>query len=252
MTRLFQLCVLLPLMTINLYAATRGDVKIIEASENIRYLSQTIVKDYFLHYNYPQRVEVKKKLSSALDALSENFRTIALTSKETDTKDILEFLSYNKNEMADIFSKKYSLENASLLIDYSETLLEGIGSIAQDAKYDFSNEEQMIMVTKQVEYLLQRTLKYYIILCSGFDNKINNEMLIESISKLEKNLSILTSYNYPHQLIGKRKELSNLWKKDKIFIKKYKKLFIPILLFSSVKNIEVLVNKLALYHSKHQ
>jgi ribosomal protein S24E len=252
MNRLFQLYVLLPLITLHLYAATRGDVKIIEASENIRYLSQTIVKDYFLHYNYPQRVEVKKKLSQALDTLSENFRIIALTSKETDTKDILEFLSYNKNEMADIFNKKYTLENASLLIDYSETLLEGIDSIAQDAKYAFSKEEQMIMVTKQVAYLLQRTLKYYIILRSGFDTKINYEMLMSSITKLEKNLSILTSYNYPYQLIGDRKELTNLWGKDRIFIEKYKKLFIPILLFSSVKNIELLVNKLALYHSKNQ
>lgn len=252
MNRLYQLCVFLSLMTVHLYSATRGDVQIIEASENIRYLSQTIVKDYFLHYNYPQRIEIKKKLSDALDRLSNNFRIISRTSKETDTKDILEFLSYNKNEMADIFNENYTLENASLLIDYSETLLEGIDSIAHDAKYDFSKEEQMIMVTKQIEYLLQRTLKYYIILHSGFDTKTNYEMLMNSIGKLEKNLSILGKYNYPSQLIVVQKELTNHWGKDKIFIEKYKKLFIPILLFSSVKNIEVLVKQLALYHSKHQ
>ena len=43
-------------------AATRGDVKVIEASENIRYLSQKIVKDYLFYYKHPDQTETQKKL----------------------------------------------------------------------------------------------------------------------------------------------------------------------------------------------
>ena len=41
-------------MTLTSHAATRGDVKVIEASENIRYLSQKLVKEYLFFYKNPK------------------------------------------------------------------------------------------------------------------------------------------------------------------------------------------------------
>ena len=53
--------------TKTLTSATRGDIKVIEASENIRYLSQKIIKDYLLFYKNPEKTELKNNLNKTLD-----------------------------------------------------------------------------------------------------------------------------------------------------------------------------------------
>lgn len=57
---IFYTFFLLFLMTFMSHAATRGDVKVIEASENIRYLSQKLVKEYLFFYKNPKKNRSKK------------------------------------------------------------------------------------------------------------------------------------------------------------------------------------------------
>lgn len=252
MNRLFRILFLFLSLGFFALGATRGNVKIIEASENIRYLSQKIVKDYLVYYKYPQRVEIKAKLAQELEELGENFRVIAVTSKDTDTKDVLEFLAYNKEQMEEIFIQESDFETASLIIDYSETLLEGVDSIAEGYKYSFSEEEKMLMATKQIGYLLERISKYYMVLHTGFNNSVNTELIAEAMIELEKNLELLKNYPYPYALGLERIKINNYWQESKKIIDKSETLFIPILLFSSIEYLETLVEKIALYHSKNQ
>jgi hypothetical protein len=252
MHRNFRLLCILLLVNTSLFGATRGDVKILEATENIRYASQKIVKNYFFSYVYPKRIEMKAILYDELEFLSKNFRTIAVTSKDCDTKDILEFLSYNREQMFELFSEARNFENASLMIDYGETLLEGINSIAKGYQYEFSNEENMLIATKNIEYLLERTLKYYMVIHSGFDNVTMKEMMDKGIVEIEKNLISIKNYAYSPELNVERTKLIVAWEKSKILLEKPKELFIPILLFSSIKYIEARIDTLALHHSKNQ
>ncbi len=232
--------------------ATRGDVRIIEASENIRFLSQKIVKDYLFLYKNPQKAEVKKELHDALDALSDDLRIIATTTKDTDTKDILEFLAYSKDQIEEIFNEKLDQEKAALMLDYSETLLEGADSIANTHKYDFSEEEKMLMVTKEMEYLLERITKYYMALHVGFDNDVNKEQMQEAISKFEENIQKINLYQYPVGTQNIQVKMDESWKSNKIFFDKAETLFIPKLMFISVEYLENIVTQLALYHNKNQ
>ena len=233
-------------------SATRGDIKIIEASENIRYLSQKIVKDYLLFYKNPQKTEVKNGLNKTLDRLSDNFRIIATTTKDTDTKDILEFLAYSKDQIEEIFNEKVDDEKAALMLDYSETLLEGADSIANAHKYDFSKEEKMLMVTKEMEYLLERITKYYMALHVGFDNDVNKEQMHESITKLEGNIEKINLYQYPEETQKMQVKMDESWKSNKIFFDKSETLFIPKLMFTSIEYLENIVAQIALYHNKNQ
>ncbi|MDQ7084152.1 MAG: hypothetical protein Q9M36_04120 [Sulfurovum sp.] len=144
----FRPIVLLLALNMTLFATTRSDVKILEATENIRYLSQKIVKNYFFSTSYPQQLMMQNTLDTEIEALGENFRIIAITSKDGDTKDILEFLSYNREQMLELFGQEHNFENASLMIDYGETLLEGVNSIAQAYEYPFSDEEALLIANK--------------------------------------------------------------------------------------------------------
>lgn len=232
--------------------ATRGDIKVIEASENIRYLSQKMVKDYLFFYKNQNKVEVKRGLDRALDKLNDNFRIIATTTKDTDTKDILEFLAYSKDQIEQIFNEKADKERAALMLDYSETLLEGADSIANAHKYDFSDEEKMLMVTKEIEYLLERVTKYYMALHVGFSNPTNKEQMQESITNIEENIAQINNYTYPAEFQKAQVKMNESWKANKSFFDQSETLFIPKLMFTSVDYMEDVVVQIALHHSKNQ
>jgi len=233
-------------------SATRGDIKVIEASENIRYLSQKMVKDYLFFYKNQDKPEVKRGLDRALAKLTDDFRIIATTTKDADTKDILEFLAYSKDQIEQIFNEKADQERAALMLDYSETLLEGADSIASAHKYDFSEEEKMLMVTKEMEYLLERITKYYMALHVGFNTATNKEQMQESMRKLEENIEKINLYTYTEETHKIQVKMNESWKANKIFFDKSESLFIPKLMFTSIDYLENVVGQIALYHSKNQ
>ena len=233
-------------------SATRGDVKVLEASENIRYLSQKIVKDYLFYYKHSNQEEIKKTLHRELRELSRDLRIIATTTKDSDTKDILEFLAYSKDQIEEIFNNEATEESAALMLDYSETLLEGADSIARAHTYDFSAEEKMFMTTKKVEYLLERISKYYMAVHVGFDSTVNKEQMQSSMYHLEENLVLLNQYKYPKEMQKIQTVLNESWDANKNYLLKSKGLFIPKLLSFSVLHMEKIISKLALYHSKNQ
>ena len=233
-------------------AATRGDIKVLEASENIRYLSQKMVKDYLFFYKNQNKMEVKRGLDRTLDRLTDDFRIIATTTKDADTKDILEFLAYSKDQIEEIFNEKADKEKAALMLDYSETLLEGADSIANAHKYDFSDEEKMLMVTKEMEYLLERVTKYYMAVHVGFDSTTNKEQMQESISMMEENIVEINSYTYPVEFEKIQTKINESWKVNKSFFDQSETLFIPKLMFTSVDYMEDVIVQIALHHSKNQ
>ena len=252
MKKIVHISLLLLSLSVFTNAATRGDVKVIEASENIRYLSQKIVKDYLLLYKNEEQLEVKSRLSKELQLLSSDLRIIATTTKDADTKDILEFLAYSKDQILQIFEQKADKEKAALMLDYSETLLEGADSIALAHKYDFSKEEKMLMLTKKIEYLLERITKYYMALNVGFKNATNKEQLTTAMHEVEESLHEMSLYDYPQELKSTQQELDKSWRANQVFFNKSESLFIPKLMFISIAHLESIVLQLALYHSKNQ
>jgi len=231
---------------------TRGDVQIIEATENIRYLSQQMAKEYLFMFKAPQDEEIKVRLKKSLIELSNNLRSIATTTKDEDTKDILEFLAYSKDQIAQIFSEKADAERAALMLDYSETLLEGADSIADAHAYEFSQEEHMLIVTKKMEYLIERIMKYYNALHVGFDNPTNKEQMMEAIAKFDENMQLIEAYEYPEDMQTVEKEVTRSWEANRKFFMQSESLFIPKLMLLSTQYLEELITQISLYHNKNQ
>jgi len=231
---------------------TRGDVKIIEATENIRYISQQMAKEYLFLFKTPHKEETRMRLKGSLVKLAENLRVIAATTKDEDTKDILDFLSYSKDQIAQIFTEKIDKEKAALMLDYSETLLEGADSIAAAHMYNFTKEEHMLIVTKKMEYLIERMMKYYIALHVGFDNPINKEQMQEAIGKFDENMKLIEAYGYPKEIQPVESEILRSWQANKRFLSRAESLFIPKLMLLSTRSMEELTAKIALYHNQNQ
>jgi len=251
MKKVLQFFLLLLSITISLNASTRGDVKVIEATENIRYLSQKIVKDY-LYYTLHPKKELQNSLHETLISLDDDLRIIATTTKDSDTKDILEFLAYSKDQIEQIIADKVNEENSALMLDYSETLLEGADSIALAHRYNFSSGEKMLMLAKKINYLLERVMKYYIAIHAGYNTPTNQEQMQISLAGIEENIVVLNNYQYPKELQIVQNSMNKSWDANKEYFSISNKLFIPKLMSISVGYMENLVTELEIYHSKNQ
>jgi hypothetical protein len=252
MKKLLNIVSIIVLLSLSSFASSRSDVQIIEATEKIRYWGQKISKEYLYLYYNPKKIALKEGLLNDIEMLERSIKNIAMSTKSIDSKNILDFLTYNKNEIRELLDQQVDREKSILMLDYSESFLEGANSIASLHKYEFSDEEKMLMLMKEFEYLLERVSKYYIASHLNLDTFNNLELMTRAISKVELIVADINSYNYPHNLENIRIKMNEAWKTHKDFLYKSKKLFLPNLLQASTKNIEVIIEKMALYHKKNQ
>ena len=252
MKKIWHILLTIMILTLNSFASTRSDVMILESTENIRYLGQKISKDYLYLYHNPKKIELKEVLGKDIKLLELSIRDIGMSTINVDSKNILDFLIYNKNEIKELLTKSVNKERSILILDYSESFLEGANSIASMHTYAFSDEEKMLMSMKELEYLLERVSKYYIASNLNLD-KINNfEHMDKAILKIDTIIKEINLYKYPVELIKEIKEMNSIWKTHREFLYKSEKLFLPNLLEASSKNLEKIVQKIALYHKKNQ
>jgi hypothetical protein len=80
-------------------AATLSDVKILEASGNIKYITQKIAKDYLYLYTYPKKRERYTSILENVETLEDNIKNIAITTKDEKIKYILDFFAYEKEQI---------------------------------------------------------------------------------------------------------------------------------------------------------
>jgi hypothetical protein len=233
-------------------ASTRADVKIIEASENIRYLGQKISRDYLYFYQNPEKIDIKEQLYEDIKLLEESIQDISAITKSQNSKNILSFLTYNKNSVKKLIDKSIDRQNTLLMLDYSESLLEGANSIEDLHRYNFSAEEKILMSLKNIEYLLQRISKYYI----AYTLNINKDSDLNSMNiateEIDKILKKINSYDYPKKVYIEVKNINSNWIKYKRFLGKIKELKIPNLILISTLNFEKGIKKIVLYHRQNQ
>jgi len=252
MKRIWNILFMIMVLTHSSFASSRSDVQIIEATENIRYLGQKISKDYLYLYHNPKKIELKEVLEKDIKMLELSIRDIGMSTISIDSKNILDFLTYNKNEIKELLTKSINKETGILILDYSESFLEGANSIASAHVYAFSDEEKMLMLMKKLEYLLERVSKYYIASNLNLDKVNNFEHMDKAILKIDAILKEVNLYKYPVEMSEEIKLMNSIWKTHREFLYKSEKLFLPTLLESSSKNLEKIVQNIALYHKKNQ
>ena len=165
MKRLYSYIIFVLILSSSISGASlRNQISLLEASENIRMSSQEIVKNYLYYfYNHDKKKE-KEAIFRGLQSLDEQFRLIAKSTKDEDSKDILTFLDYSKDKIEKILLDPFNKDNPALMLDYSEVLLEGAETISSNLNYKPSTEEKILIKMKDISFLTDRVLKYYMAL----------------------------------------------------------------------------------------
>ncbi len=247
------LFVLLVLVTEVYAETTRNSVKMLEASEDIKFISQQISKEYFyLSQNKEKQSILASSLDQTVSTLDEKLRLIATITKSEDTRNLLNFLVYSSEHISETITEPYNIENAAMMLDYSEILLEGAESIAHEYSYVFSKEEQMLISVKNMAYLLERMTKYYMAFQAGFTDLNNVRQLKLAIVVFDEELLKLNEYNYPAINREDLQVINQYWPIAKNFYLSLEKRKLPNILYMSADHLENMIAKLKLFHSKNQ
>ncbi len=252
MKRVYFIVMMVMLQMSSLCASTRGDVKVIEASEDIRYLGQKIAKEYLLLYHNPQKTEIRDKLYQDMERMERAVSDISSITNSRDSKNILDFLVYNQEEIQTILKEPVDREKSILMLDYSESFLEAANSIENAHQYKFSKEEKMLMSFKEIEYLLERAVKYYIAAKLDIDKRNNFKNMQEAIARIDKSLEDINQYAYPDALLGEIQSLNQSWETYKGYLRDAEEFFLPNLLLASLGTLTDMTQRIALYHKKNQ
>ncbi len=230
---------------------SRNDVKLQEASEDIKFISQKIVKDYFYLSLNSKKKEIKKNLNEELLLLDSKLRLIAASTTNESTKKLLTFLAYSRDQITETVAMPYSVENSAIILDYSEILLEGAEKIATRHSYTFSQEEQMLINVKNMAYLIERMSKYYMVFQAGFKDHNNIKQLQNAVSDFDALLAKINAYDYHNDMSKDLSGINNYWRVAKGYYLSLEKSNMPNILYISAEYLENNILKLALYHSKN-
>jgi hypothetical protein len=119
------------------------------------------------------------------------------------------------------------------------------------AKDKFSKEEKMLMLSKEIIYLLKRANKYYLASDINPNNPTHYENMKQAIKDINSRLIIMNSYNYPIKLDNKLNEINDIWNRDKEFFYQVEELSIPYILSESTEYMEDLLIRMEQYHKKN-
>jgi len=242
---------LISTFSLSVSAATLSDIKILEASKSIKYLTQNITKNYLYSYIYPdQKPMMLTKVKRSIEDLEKNIRTITLNTKKERIRGILDFFAYEKERIKILLQVKPTTSSANEILDFSEALTEGAEKIATSVNYDFSFEDKMFLRSKNIEYLVEKLAMYYMVLKSDIDKSTIGDKLQQTIKMTEKDMHMIQQYTYPRVLDNKKKDILKLWNANKHYYASIHTLKIPSIIIISTNGIQHILDQLAIHHAK--
>ena len=239
------------IFSVLLFGSTRGDVKIIEASENIQYLSQKIAVDYLLLYNKQNDNFLKRRIEKNMNRLESFANEILDMTKSDSTKYYIGYFKEAIKEIKKIIHKKKSIENVNQMLNYAEEFIEGSDAIIDEHKYDYTKEEKMLMLSKKAQYLFEYVTSYYMASKIGLNNDFNREKIHQAIAKIDSILLEANDYNYSKELKKSVEQISTIWTNNKAFFSNEEGLYIPYILLHSTQYSQDILAKIERYHKQN-
>lgn len=217
------------------------DLLTVDAAEDIRFSSQKITKAYFYKQQGVRPDRAAQDLKKSLALLKKDLIVIQDGLKEgsKEEKNIVVYLEYTLDELLDLVDKPYRKEHGALMIDYSESLLEGAEFVTKQHIRKENSEEVMLVSVDELLFLLERINKFYIAYQAGFKDYNNVEQLKKAVQDFESVLAKINAYTkYADDTLTSRNKLNEFWPVAKEFFVDVEKGALPVIVLTSVEKLE--------------
>lgn len=168
--------------------------KLIDKAGMQRMLSQKIAKAWFYLGNRIRISESTRQLEASRKQFRANLDFLKKHIQDPETVEVLSFVEFAFEEYDDLVSRPWNQEDAALVLDLSETLLETSHDIVKKLK-KLSGQQgnRFVDMAGRQRMLAQRIAKYYIAYQVGFRDSNSVHQLEQAVDEFEQALELLRS-----------------------------------------------------------
>lgn len=219
-------------------------VKLIDIAGKQRMLSQRIAKDYLYAGKKVATSKAQKQLKDSLAELVESHKVLVESINDPEIKNLLAFVEMSTEDFESTANEEFTIDNAQLIIDLSESMLEGSQYVVDSLKETVKISESKIVATSGKQRMLsQRIAKYYIAYQSGIKDKNTVDQMYTAVDMFTKAHTLLmqNKVNTP-EINRKLNQIDRLWKIVYKFYMNIEKGGLPLIVFNTTDDITKKMN----------
>lgn len=221
-------------------------VQLIDIAGKQRMLSQRIAKDYLYAGKKIAPAKANKQLKASMDEMLKAHKVLVKSINDPDIANLLAFVEMSSEDFAATAKEPFSIDNAQLIIDLSESMLEGSQYVVDSLKKTVKIKESAIvgMAGKQ-RMLAQRIAKYYIAYQAGIKDKNTIDQMKDAVKSFsEAHAKLMANQANTTEINRKLNEIDRLWKIVYKFYLNIEKGGLPLIVFNTTDNITKKMNKI--------
>jgi hypothetical protein len=214
-------------------------IQLINIAGKQRMLSQRIAKDYLYIGKKVATDKATKQLKVSLSEFQSNQAKLAEMINDPEIKNLLEFVNMSLSELQEIVKKPFSLDNAQLVLDLSESMLEGSQYVVDSLNSALKIKESAIVAKSGKQRMLaQRIAKYYIAYQSGIKDKNTVDQMNAAVKEFSENhKTLMENKDNTATINQKLAKVDKLWKVVYKFYLNIEKGGLPFIVFTTTDDI---------------
>ncbi len=225
-------------------------VKLIDVAGKQRMLSQRIAKDYLYIGKKVAVSKAKKQLKASLEELVSAHKVLMDSINDPEIRNLLSFVELSIEDFKTTANEPFNIDNAQLIIDLSESMLEGSQYVVDSLKEKVKVQESAIVGKSGKQRMLaQRIAKYYIAYQAGIKDKNTIDQMKAAVAEFsEAHKALMANPSNTPEINRQLNEIDRLWKIVHKFYLNIEKGGLPLIVFNTTDNITAKMNKItALY-----
>lgn len=220
-------------------AVVADTVKLINIAGKQRMLSQRIAKDYLYAGKKVATAKAQKQLVASIATLKESHKQLVTSINDEEIKNLLAFVEMGTEDFEMTANEPFNIDNAQLIIDLSESMLEGSQYVVHSLKETITiKESEIVEIAGKQRMLGQRIAKYYIAYQSGIKDKNTIDQMNTAVALFAKSHEqLLANQTNTPDINKKLNQINRLWKIVYKFYLNIEKGGLPLIVFNTTDDI---------------
>ncbi len=214
-------------------------LELINSAGKQRMLSQRIAKDYFAIGMGVNVSKAKKQLKKSIRLFNKTQAELAKRVKNPEVQDMVDFVDMSAEEFMQISQEKFNLDNGAIMLDLSESMLEGSQYIVDElARTSNSKTTSVIDLSGKQRMLAQRIGKYYLSYQAGIKDSNSITQMNAAVREFnDAHKALMANKKNTAQINKELKKIDRLWKIVYKFYLKIEKGGLPIIVYKTTDDI---------------
>lgn len=235
----------LSMMSTSLYAATGTLAQLIHDASDQKLQSQRMTKAYFFLGSHIRADKARQQMAEGSQAFSAELKDLKQKVSDPAIHDLVTYEDIAFAEYQALLNAPFNADNAALMLDLSESLLEISSSIEKKLEQKPGGAPAAIVaMSGQQSVLAQRIAMYYIAYRAGFRDSNSLHQLELAVRDFETaHAKLLASKLNDPKITAELKKVGSLWKVVRKFFLDAKGGGLPVTVFATTDNITTSMTK---------